>query len=210
MKYSVELSLSQDGGLMGCLVLLLVLCTSCTGVVVESPQLTVRTSQEETLFRLYILADDWHQLGLGYEREHCWATLEQADLGKSMWVITESDIEVYDWTGQSITLTAEASSRLKETFSGERELYRNLMEKAFVVTFEDDWLYGGIFLEIGSAMGIRYPVIYHEVYQSQIVFQLRPFHPISAKYQDIEASLKSLVEVEQVRDYFQKQDKLIE
>ncbi len=190
--------------------MVLALCTSCTDTVTEAPQLTASTFQQETLFRLYILADDWNQLELGYEREHCWAILEQADLSKSTWVITEDDIEAYDWSGQSITLTAEASSRLKETFSGEGNLYQNLIEKAFVVTFEGNWLYGGIFLDIGSAMGIRYPVIYPQVHEKQIIFQLRPLHPISAKYQDIETSLKSLVEVEQVHDYFQKQDKLIE
>jgi hypothetical protein len=196
--------LSRDSFLVVCLILLLGSFTSCSYATSTSSSSGEKTSKPS--FQLYILKEDWYQLDLGYERERAWIILKEADLGDSSFVITEDDIESYDWSEQSIMLTLEATTKLKESTSNPSGF--DMMEKGFVVTLNNEWLYGGVVLESGSAMAIEYPVIYPATYGENTVFRLRPIHPIPVKYRDLGASLKNVIEIQEVHDFFVEQDKL--
>jgi hypothetical protein len=64
-------------------------------------------------FKLYILKQDEFGLRLGYELEESWSILQKVDLTDSYRVITADDIQVYDWSSQTITLTQKTSDYLK-------------------------------------------------------------------------------------------------
>ena len=180
-----------------CLLLLLGLCASC--VISERPS-----------FRLHILESRWYDLELGHEREQAWDILQEVNLKDSAVVITENDVERYDWEEQVITLTVTASDRLNEVFTDSEYASANLDERAFIVTFDGEWLYGGIFLGEGSAMPIKYPVIYVRTRGGAVTFRVRPSHSAPAPYEDLDASYKSVIEIPELHDFFLGQGKLIE
>ena len=180
-----------------CLILLLVLCASC--VIPERPS-----------FRLHIMESDWYELELGNEREQAWDILRVVNLRDSAVVITEDDIEQYDWTGQLITLTPAASDRLNKVFTDSEYASVNLGERVFIVTFDGDWLYGGAFFGEGSAMPVYYPVIYVRTRGDAVTFRVRPSHPTPAPYAELDQSYKSVIEVQKVRDHFLQLGKLVE
>ncbi len=180
-----------------CLVLLLVLCASC--VISERPS-----------FQLHILESRRYDLELGREREQAWDILQEVDLKDSVVVITENDIERYDWEEQVITLTVTASDRLNEVFTDSKYASANLDERAFIVTFDGDWLYGGAFIGEGSAMPVEYPVIYVRTRGGAVTFRVRPSHSTPAVYADLDQSYKSVIEVQEVRDHFLQLGKLSE
>jgi len=196
--------LSRDSLLMVCLILLLGSFTSCSNAGSISSSSEGKTGKPS--FQLHILKEDWYQLDLGYERERAWIILKEADLDSSSFVITEDDIESYDWSEQSIMLTLEATTKLRESTSSHSGF--DMMEKGFVVTLNNEWLYGGVVLESGSPMAIEYPVLYPATYGERTVFRLRPVHPIPVKYRDLDASLKNVVEIQEVHDFFVEQDRL--
>jgi hypothetical protein len=156
------------------------------------------------------LEGHWYELELGYEREQAWDILKDVDLKDSAVVITENDIERYDWSVQSITLTSAASDRLNKAFTDTEYPSINLSNRGFAVTFRDAWLYGGVFLDFGSAMPIQYPVIYTKSSGDSIIFLLRPSHPIPTPYDDLDSSYKSIIEIQEVHDFFTEQGKLVE
>jgi hypothetical protein len=180
-----------------CLLLLLGLCASC--VISERPS-----------FRLHILESRWYDLELGHEREQAWDILQEVNLKDSAVVITENDVERYDWEEQVITLTVTASDRLNEVFTDSEYASANLDERAFIVTFDGEWLYGGIFLGEGSAMPIKYPVIYVRTRGGAVTFRVRPSHSAPAPYEDLDASYKSVIEIPELHDFFLGQGKLTE
>jgi hypothetical protein len=182
------------------LILLLGLCTSCSCC-----------SDEESSFRLHILRDSWDQLGLGgLDRKQAWSILKEKYQDNTALVITEEDIEAYNWSEQSILLTRETSDRLIEAFPDSQSWW-GVEGKGFVVTQNGDWLYGGAFIPSGAAMMHLYPVIYIDEQGDQIVFYVRPFHTLGWEdYQDIAPSLRRVIEAKKVRDFFLEQGKLVE
>lgn len=187
------------------------------GACVPSPvNVTTPTSTIERLvtnmsaksFNLYIL----HQrLPIScYKLEKCWPLLKQADVKDSDFVISQNDIETYNWSNQTITLTLEATNRLKGTFSG--DLSNLGFERiAFVTTLDDEWLYGGIFLDL-SQQPYSFPLIFTDSSGTQAILYLRPSaprHPIQ-DYQQYSASQRELIEIGKVHDFFKGLGKLIE
>ena len=100
--------------------------------------------------------------------------------------------------------------RLKDTFPEDKFLSIELSHRGFVVTFDEEKLYGGMFLQRFSAMAISYPVIYTEASESQVVFLLRPIHSIDPEYQAIDRALRKRIEIQKVRNFFSKLGKLVE
>lgn len=74
-------------------------------------------------------------------------------------LISENDIEQFDWTNKTITLTSEASKRIKEKY--EESMY-NFEERLFIVKIGTQSVFGGTILALGSARVIDYPVMYIE------------------------------------------------
>ena len=190
----------------------LVLVFLCLCAFVNSTSATPSASNEmggSLSFQLHILKEGWVQLKLGYKREQSWTVLEKMNLEDSEFVFTEKDIDVYDWTKQSVVLTSEASVRLRERFPKDKYLPIPLSQRGFVVTLEGEKFYGGIFLEPMSAMAISYPVIYPDTSQDKIVFSIRPVHSVLDQYQSMNPSLKATIEIQRIHDFFLKLGKLI-
>ena len=167
------------------------------------------------------------QMKLYGELEPSWAILTSIDLlSESEFVLTENDIESYNWPDQSITLTSEISAKLIETYLPKEEysakkiyLEQNLGAKVFLVVLEEKKLYGGIFINRISAMGALYPVIYPfiaavtqiEPPELQIRLVVRPrgtFGDFIDGYYKLDSSIKSRIEIQKVHDFFQKLGKL--
>ncbi len=118
---------------------------------------------------------------LGYSVESSWPLLQQADLDKSVFVITEDDIASYDWTSQTLKL----SSELRKKYEAD---YLNFLANfsPFVVTIDRKPVFGGMILLQFSPLAIKYPVIYvlsGPTYpeEDELSIALRPTHDYRAK-----------------------------
>jgi hypothetical protein len=147
-------------------------------------------------FQLVIFEQDWMSLGLRYDYEQAWPRLLALDRTNALFTVSAAEIEVYDWAHQSITLTAEATAGLVDALAQAGALnegatalkdleaslgWGNPVEQAlytrgFVVTLNDEPLYGGIFLNAISQMAIDYPVIRVEVAEGKAILRLLPTH----------------------------------
>jgi hypothetical protein len=147
-------------------------------------------------FELIIFEQNWGGLSLGYDYEQAWPKLVALNRDDALFTVGVAEIDVYDWSHQSITLTAEASAGLADALgradvlnegaTALKELeaslgWGNPIEQAlytrgFVVTLNDEPVYGGIFLNAISQMGIDYPVIRVEVAQGKAILHLLPVH----------------------------------
>jgi len=162
-----------------------------------------------SLFKLYVLKDSWHSLHLGSDFQEAWTILKAVKLENSLSVIDSNDIEKYDWATQVITLTKESSERLRDELSKAGIAIPLTSEKnGFVVTFNNEMLYGGIFIEYGSAMKISYPVIYPDFSSEQVTFTIRPIHSVISRYETLDTSLKERIEKADLYDFFNKLGKL--
>ena len=92
---------------------------------------------------------------LGYTVESSWPLLQQADLSKSAFVITEDDIVSYGWTHQQLKLT----SQLRKKYEVE---YMTFLAdfSPFVVTIDQQPVFGGMILKQFSPLAVDFPVIY--------------------------------------------------
>ncbi len=158
-------------------------------------------------FRIYILQDDWHTLKLGYMLEESWPILEKVDLNKTMRVITPDDIQTYNWSTQTITLTMEASNFFNR-IPYENKLAILVSQPAFVATFNDQRLYGGCIVAGTTAMDLDYPIILTDFSTNPVVFTLRPYIDQALKYEDFEPSKKKIIEIKEIYDLFDRLGKL--
>jgi hypothetical protein len=136
-----------------------------------------------------------------------WATLSSVDLSAAAFVVSAQDVDSYNWSTQSIALNADASQKLLVAFPGPY-VESMLTYHAFVVTLDGKRLYGGIFLEPFSQMGIEYPVIYVAETNGEVVFSVRPKQIGYNDYGSLAPTLKSRIELSDVRDYFAQLGKL--
>jgi hypothetical protein len=141
-------------------------------------------------FTLRVLEQDWFVLGLGYDTNNkAWKVMEHlpsTDLAH----LGEDDIESYDFSCQTITLSPTATQKLRETLSTPPRLKRGdpqrmpvtglslepeLYLKVFVVELDGHYLYAGVFLDPVSQMGIDFPVIrIDDSSGARVVFHLAP------------------------------------
>jgi hypothetical protein len=146
----------------------------------NSQSISVRTAKS---FAIHVLEEDWESLGLGYTSEKSWPILQRSYKNATIVEVTSLDIEKYHWMKQQIILTAESSKLLKEQFkidfNNSLSASLGIPHRAFVVTVDGEPVYGGIFLDRGSQMAIRYPVIYvGEDKKGLISMDVRPVHSI--------------------------------
>ncbi len=105
-----------------------------------------------------------------YDRDAKWqAFYEYGELTKKL--VSDQDIEAYDWDNQAIILTQEASKRIHD------------QSKNFITTLDNKRLYGGKCINRISQMAIRYPVIYTVPIEGRTVLLVRPEHDFGKKPQ---------------------------
>ncbi len=189
-------------------------CKSDSVPVPEENNLINTTTTQS--FQLYILKADWRSLNAVSDKETFETSLRSVGLQESLVIIDASDIEAYDWSHQTLTLTEETTSKLRNI---SHELNPNipneslfgLSKHGFVVIFNGEWLYGGIFTEAGSAMRHSYPVIYFDLTEDhkQTMLKIRPTHSFQM-YQNVDPLLKQTIEISEVHDYFADLGKIIE
>jgi hypothetical protein len=118
-------------------------------------------------------------------------------------ILREDDVEKYSWEDQEIILGVESSKRV---------VGLDLIERSFVACLGEKPLFGGSFIERGSARAIRYPVIYVEYRSSRLVLQLRPIHVGFEDYRSAKMKLspeiRGRIEVEGVKKRFSELGKL--
>ncbi len=161
-------------------------------------------------FQVHILNQHWVS---GYTRESVWPTLKEMNWEEHVWVITEDDIEAYDWSQQTITMTHEATTQLKNSIDDEMLARWVALKQLFVVTYDNEWLYGGVFSEQGSAAGIQFPVIWLDYYEKeQFVLHVRPdngWWPLPPT-QDRQGEVWDAIQNPEVRALFADRGTLVE
>jgi hypothetical protein len=159
-------------------------------------------------FVINILEGSFSDLGLGYTWEQAWPILRTAYLRSASRQWTLEDIEAYQWNSQTFRLTARASKEFMANFPKKSSLYK-LDHRAFVVMHDDMPAFGGLFLERGSAMAIRYPVFYiDEAADGTISLTLRPYHTI-AEMPPLSDSSWDPIGLDKLRSIFDKERKLV-
>jgi hypothetical protein len=149
-------------------------------------------------FEIYVLSDRLiDSLPYNYEDPTWRKLLDNPPSGKV--ILSDEDVEAYNWENQEIILSAHASERL---------IGLNLIEKSFIAYLGKKPLLGGSFIEQGSARAINYPVIYFDKSKPQFVLQFRPLHVIFESYQQLDMKLKRRIELSDVKHHFRILGKL--
>lgn len=179
--------------------LLLFFCSMLTGCSTTKP--------ETDVFRIDILQGDASSLRLGYEYSEAWEIIQTND-EEILLTIDESDIENYDWQNQVITLTESGSLKL-EPYLPDILIVKN----AFVVRLGEREQYGGVVIEEGSAMAIRYPVIYISTENAtNYKLTIRPLHatpyPRPVGFQEFDLIDRKIVQIPEIYDRLEAIKKL--
>lgn len=148
-------------------------------------------------FKLIILKQEWGQLKIGYASEPAQTLLKSVDSSDPLFTVNIELVEKYDWNLQTITLTQQGTDQLikaltslEDTDSDEvtqlQEMKKNLgwgnpvenvlYNHAFIIQADNQFRYGGIFLDALSQMPIDYPVIRVTISNSKVVLALLPTH----------------------------------
>jgi hypothetical protein len=161
-------------------------------------------------FKLYILKQDIHDLELGYKAEKAWPILQKVDLANSYTVITGDDIQVFNWSSQTFTLTQETTAYLRAL--PHEDMYQIGSETAFVITLNGKRLYGGCVTDGLTEMMIRYPVLFISGRYNLASFKIRPSNEgkYFYKYNQQDPSVRQIIEIPEVHDFFKKLGKLEE
>lgn len=129
--------------------------------------------------------------GLGQDWQTAWPVLQTAYPSNVAYIISEHDIDNYDWSKQIITLTSQASTTILERFYVSAIDCENndnkkacLLSRAFVVVYQGSPLYGGIFLaDQPMAARFQYPIIYLIFTTDEhVAFIIRPYTSITKTY----------------------------
>lgn len=128
--------------------------------------------------------------GLGQDWQTAWPVLQSAYPSNTAYIINESDIESYNWSEQIITLTAQASAAVLQTYnppSVDCQKGNNkkvcLLSRAFVVVYDGAPLYGGIFWVDYTATSFQYPIIYPMLSpEGSLTFTVRPHTSLTGMF----------------------------
>jgi hypothetical protein len=170
-----------------------------------------RTSMD-THFELHILDESSVQLRLGYDFQPAWTVLKRAYRSRIAFTITEREVETYEWSRQVITLRPGPSEELVAKLARNDEERRHpeaaLDLRGFVVVLDGHPVYGGIFMQPLSAMGIDFPVTYARLADSRLVLSLRPGHEVSGDYASYEPLWHGIKDP-RIRDVFAEAGRLV-
>ena len=140
-----------------------------------------------------------------YDYDSTWTDfLQSADLKKASLVLTDTEIEVYDWETQEITLTPAGYENLKN-FKRTSPL-TNLI---FIATCNEKRIYAGEFISYGSAMAINHPVIHFDIehFRGDRKLRIYPVHSIS-RISELPPSIRTRTATDAIKSYFQRIGKL--
>lgn len=131
-------------------------------------------------FQLAVLNDmvAYEPPGLGYTIDSSWPILLDAYPSQVICNLTQDDIQSYDWTAQSITLTPQSSAAFLSALdcTGSEHSMVCVVLNSFIVLYDSEPLYGGEFLLRGSQAAIRYPVVYASLADDLVTLTIRPMH----------------------------------
>lgn len=183
----------------------------CFAVAQDKAQ-SISSEKAAKSFTLHILNEDWNSLDLRYSLETAWPILKNVYRHNTVAEVTDRDITKYDWVRQQVTLTTDASQALKTKFkigvNNTLSLNFGTPHRAFVAVVNGKPQYGGVFLELGSAMGVRYPVIYiNEDKNGLITMDIRPVHSINEL--DTSDPIWKIVRQDCIHDIFAREGKLV-
>ena len=177
--------------------IVIIVCFVTLLCILEQGGNSMSEPQANSQFEIYLIADRLIDV-LPYDYEKpAWRKLLEAPPDGTV-ILTDKDIEIYNWEEQEIILSSSSSDR----FIGLK-----LIEKSFIVYLGKRPLFGGSFIEPGSARAINYPVIYIYKSRPQIVFRLRPIHMFHS-YRQLRATIKRRIELAEVRIHFSTLGKL--
>ena len=184
---------------------------------------------QKSHFQLYVFNET-----MTYSDSKVWESLKNIDLNKNIFVITEHDIEIYNWSNQSITLNQQFSDKLiahifKGNFSKEKKHTWSKFEyalylKQFLVLVNGKRLYGGLFIYPGANTFALFPVVYPQPTQPEmtngklvkfkIQLLLRPSTQVGIthsplNYKDFDLSQRKAIEVMEIYDLFDELGKLV-
>lgn len=109
---------------------------------------------------------------------------------------TQSDIDEWNWNAQAITLSRSATQRLFASLPAESELTGSVRQmkkgherlnwgnqiglslhtRAFLVSVQDEPVYGGVFLEAVSERRVNIPVLRTTLVDGRVVLHVLPVH----------------------------------
>jgi hypothetical protein len=176
----------------------IILCLVARLCFLEQGGTSVAGLQSSSRFEICVIVDRLIDV-LPYDYENpAWRKLLETPPAGTV-ILTDKDMEIYIWEDQEIVLSPLASERL----GGQK-----LIERSFVASLGQRPLFGGSFIERGSARAINYPVIYVDKTRPQVVLQLRPAHIMFESYRELDAKTKGRIELPDLRRHFETLGKL--
>lgn len=175
--------------------------------------------QNGATFQLHILNKSW-QYYEGISQKTDTISLDKVNLEQdSLLCITEKDIELYNWSNQSIFFNQNILDKLKNFLLANQEKIKgssmNLKKMrhtlAFIVVFKNLKMFAGVVNE-GYAPGYSVPTLFFQYYAngdiSIIIRPLKTFVSETTGYMKLDNSLKQIIEKPEIRDFFLKLNKL--
>jgi hypothetical protein len=162
-------------------------------------------NMEEGKFKIYGFNKEIpaHRLAV-YEYDKTWTDfLENTDLNKASLIISNEEIESYNWKKQEIKPTAPGEKKMNDF----KEANGYLSHLVFIVTFNHKRIYAGEFLSFMSAMDIKHPVIHYNIKSKEKIWRIFPVHSIG-NIEDLPPEIRHRTATEEIKLYFQNISKL--
>jgi hypothetical protein len=181
--------------------------------VLKQSAAQMQTDQNKTMsnFSLIILSGTLDSLKLGYSLKQSFDILSNASTADATISLASTDIEAYSWSKQVFTLTQSASTAVLVALKAAPEASADLAldHRAFVVALDGTPVYGGVFLQLGSPLALKYPVIYAQYIDTRFVFAVRPVHSVLQDYSKIPVDWNG-IKSEQLKQALADAGKLLE
>jgi hypothetical protein len=131
---------------------------------------------------LHLLQGTWDTMSLGYEAAQANPVLQDAWTTGTQLLLGERDVESCNWPAQVLTLTPAASQQVQQAFGRDTQdrYLMGLDHRAFVVTLDGSYRFGGVILQAESPMGISYAVMHYQWTGTQLVLSFLPSQTFGA------------------------------
>lgn len=135
-----------------------------------------------------------------YDYDSSWINfLYTADIKKAVLVISDKEIENYDWEKQELNISAAILKKLEYLIA------KNTWPVKFIVTLNDKRKYAGEYISRGSAMAIQHPVIHYDLKTAENnvdnKIRIYPLHSIQDLTQ-ISLQIRSRTATDEIKNYF--------
>jgi hypothetical protein len=151
---------------------------------------------------LHLLQGTWDTMGLGYDAAQADPILQGAWTTGTQLLLTERDVESYNWTTQVLTLMPAASQQVRQTLGRDAQdrYLMGLDHRAFVVTLDGSYRFGGVILQAQSPMGVGYAVMHYEWMDTQLVLLFLPNQFPVASAEELARFVEPFVDIRAVFD----------